>query len=157
MRRRILIGPILLAVLAILTCEDRLTRHRGHVQAAERAQAPIFEVDPIWPKPLPHHWILGAAIGVSVDAQDHIWIVHRPGSVEEKERYLTWNPPAGDCCAPAPAVLEFDEDGTLIGSWGGPGQGYEWPVSLHGITVDYKGNLDWRQRSWFVDDANSAN
>ena len=45
--------------------------------------APSFEVDPFWPKPLPNHWVLGSTIGVSVDAQDHVWIIHRPGSVED--------------------------------------------------------------------------
>ena len=42
---------------------------------------------------------------------------------------------------PAPPVLEFDQAGNLIGHWGGPGQGYDWPDSNHGITVDYKGNV----------------
>ena len=42
---------------------------------------------------------------------------------------------------PAPPVLEFDQAGNLIGHWGGPGQGYDWPESNHGITVDYKGNV----------------
>src|SRR5687767_5469282 len=46
-------------------------------------QAPIFEVDPFWPRPLPNHWVLGSTIGLSVDAQDHVWIIHRPGTVED--------------------------------------------------------------------------
>jgi len=29
----------------------------------------------------------------------------------------------------------------LVKSWGGPGAGYDWPDSNHGITVDYKGNV----------------
>ena len=35
----------------------------------------------------------------------------------------------------------FDPDGNLVRSWGGPGPGYEWPQSNHGIHVDYKGNV----------------
>ena len=50
-------------------------------------QAPRFEVDPMWPKPLPNHWVIGATIGVAVDANDHIWIIHRAGSLEAKEQY----------------------------------------------------------------------
>ena len=50
--------------------------------------APRFEVDPMWPKPLPNHWVLGMTIGVSVDAQDHIWIIHRGGSLDPKEVYM---------------------------------------------------------------------
>ena len=103
--------------------------------------APRFEVDPMWPKPLPNHWVIGNAIGVSADAQDHIWIIHRAGSLEAKEVYATANPPAAECCTPAPPVLEFDQAGNLLASWGGPGPGYEWPDSNHGITMDYKGNV----------------
>jgi hypothetical protein len=60
--------------------------HEARVAAQSRgaaAQAPIFEVDPYWPKPLPNHWVLGSTIGLSVDAQDHVWIIHRPATVED--------------------------------------------------------------------------
>jgi DNA-binding beta-propeller fold protein YncE len=76
-----------------------------------------------------------------VDAQDHVWIIHRAGSLEPGEVHATTTPPTAQCCAPAPPVLEFDAAGNLIGHWGGPGQGYDWPDSNHGITVDYKGNV----------------
>ena len=103
--------------------------------------APRFEVDPFWPKPLPNHWILGSTIGVSVDAHDHVWIIHRPASLEPGEMHATTNPQTAQCCVPAPPVLEFDPEGNLVGYWGGPGEGYDWPESNHGITVDYKGNV----------------
>ncbi len=116
-----------------------LLEKKAIVQAAA-VQAPRFEVDPLWPKPLPNHWgDIGATIGVSVDASDHIWIVHRffEGSLERMEQYSSTNPPSADCCAPAPPVLEFNEAGDLLASWGGPGQGYDWPgVGTTGITVD---------------------
>jgi DNA-binding beta-propeller fold protein YncE len=105
------------------------------------AQAPVFEVDPFWPKPLPNHWVLGSTIGVAVDAADHVWIIHRPDTVEDNFKAATFNPPIGICCTPAPPVLEFDAAGKLVRSWGGPGTGYEWPESNHGITVDFKGNI----------------
>ena len=104
-------------------------------------QAPMFEVDPLWPKPLPNHWVLGRTIGVSIDSKNHVWIVHRVGTLEPGEKHATTTPPIAQCCAPAPPVLEFDEAGNLLRSWGGPGDGYDWPESLHGITVDYKGNV----------------
>ena len=113
----------------------------GVLLHAATPQAPRFEVDAFWPKPLPNHWILGQTIGVSVDAQDHIWIIHRPGSIEPGEHHLTANPPISQCCAAAPPVLEFDQAGNLIASWGGPGKGYDWPISNHGITVDWEGNV----------------
>ena len=76
-----------------------------------------------------------------MDGNDHIWIIHRAGSLERMETYAAANPPASECCSPAPPVLEFDEEGNLIGHWGGPGNGYDWPLSNHGITIDYKGNV----------------
>ena len=33
-------------------------------------------------------------------------------------------------------MLEFDPEGNLVGHWGGPGEGYDWPTSNHGITID---------------------
>jgi len=117
-----------------------ILQRRAVVEAAG-VQAPKFEVDPLWPKPLPNHWVVGNVIGVAVDAQDHVWIVHRGAALERMETYAAQNPPAADCCSAAPPVLEFNEAGDLIGHWGGPGQGYDWPDTNHGITVDYKGNV----------------
>ena len=140
MRRDFYVAVALLALLVALGAGSALLEKKAVVEAAA-VQAPRFEVDPMWPKPLPNHWLMGNVIGVSADSQDHIWIIHRAGSLERMELYATTNPPASECCAPAPPVLEFDEAGNLIGHWGGPGQGYEWPASNHGITVDYKGNV----------------
>jgi len=41
---------------------------------------PKYEVDPFWPK-MPPQWILGQVAGLSIDAQDHIWILQRPWSL----------------------------------------------------------------------------
>src|SRR5215468_5919558 len=67
-------------------------------QGSAAAQAPIFEIDPYWPKPLPNHWVLGSVIGVSVDAQDHVWIIHRPQTVEDNFKAAEMSPPVGVCC-----------------------------------------------------------
>jgi DNA-binding beta-propeller fold protein YncE len=125
----------IIATLALITYWQR-----PQVQAAT-AQAPRFEVDPMWPKPLPNHWVVGPVIGVSVDSRDHVWILHRQASLEVKEQYATMTPKASICCAAAPPVLEFNPQGDLVGSWGGEGKGYNWPSSNHGIDVDYKGNV----------------
>ena len=113
----------------------------GAAVAGPAAEAPDFEVDPFWPKPLPNHWVLGSTIGVAVDDQDHVWIIHRPGSVDDNFKAAALTPPMGRCCTPAPPVLEFDQEGNLLRHLGGPGSGYEWPISNHGITVDHKGNV----------------
>jgi DNA-binding beta-propeller fold protein YncE len=120
-----------LACLVLLVCAAR----------AANVTAPRFEVDFTWPKPLPNHWILGQSVGVTVDSEDHVWIVHRPATLEDNETHAAANPPIAHCCAPAPPILEFDQAGNLLRHWGGPGDGYDWPRSGHGITVDYKGNV----------------
>jgi len=108
----------------------------------DQAQAPNFEVDPFWPKPLPGNWLLGSVMGVAVDARDHVFVVHRMDSFNARtETGATSDPPIAECCASAPAVLEFDPEGNLAGSWGGPGQGYTWPAENHGIAVDPQGNI----------------
>ncbi len=105
--------------------------------------APRFEVDPSFPKPLPNHWVLGMSVGVGVDNQDHVWIVHRPPTISANERGADQSPPTGTCCTAAPPVLEFDQAGNVLRHWGGPVEGapYEWPVSNHGISIDTKGNV----------------
>ncbi|HVY63402.1 MAG TPA: hypothetical protein VHH11_01120 [Gammaproteobacteria bacterium] len=104
--------------------------------------APRFEVDPFWPKPLPNHWLLGSAVGVAVDSRDHVWIIHRQASLNPRtEAGVPLTSPPGECCSAAPPVLEFDPEGNLVGSWGGPGPGYDWPKSNHGIAVDQMDNV----------------
>ncbi|MBZ5660851.1 MAG: hypothetical protein LAO08_10630 [Acidobacteriia bacterium] len=140
MNRKIVIGVAFTGLVVALGIGSAALEKRAKVEAAA-VQAPMFEVDPLWPKPLPNHWLMGMTIGVSVDAQDNIWIIHRQGSLEPGERHATTNPPIAMCCAPAPPVLEFDQAGNLLHHWGGPGKGYDWPDSNHGITIDYKGNV----------------
>jgi hypothetical protein len=131
---------------------------------AQSKQAPIFEVDPWWPQPLPNHWVTGSTIGLSVDAQDNVWTIHRPNSVEDNFKAAdlmvgdargrddearpgapstgpTTPTPIGKCCKVAPPVLVYDQAGKLVKSWGGPGKGYDWPDSNHGLTVDRQGNV----------------
>ena len=102
---------------------------------------PMFEVDPFWPKPMPNNWLLGSTIGVAVDSRDHVWVVHR-GNLGANEMPAALDPPfAAECCFPAPPILEFDPEGNLVGHWGGPGEGYDWPDSNHGIAVDSMDNV----------------
>ena len=98
--------------------------------------AQTFQVDPFWPKPLPNRWILGQVSGIATDRFDRIWVVHRPGSLTPREVAAAQKPPEAKCCVAAPPVLVFDSSGNLLFSWGGPGAGYQWPQSEHGIFVD---------------------
>jgi hypothetical protein len=102
-------------------------------QTAMPRQVPTFRVDPFWPKPLPNRWIVGAVAGVAVDKRDHVWITHRPSTLQPNETRSIWKA--------APSVLEFAADGSLLSAWGGPGAGYDWPQLEHGIYVDEKDNV----------------
>ena len=139
--RKIVAVAAFAAVTVGLGIGQALLQRQAEAQG-ESVQAPRFEVDPLWPKPLPNNWVLGWTIGVWVDEQDYVWIIHRGASgLNKNEIGAEVNPPIAECCRTAPPVLVFDPDGNLVRAWGGPGPGYEWPQSNHGIHVDYKGNV----------------
>ena len=112
------------------------TFDRPHPIRPVLADTPRFRVDPFWARQLPNNWILGQVSGVAVDERDHVWIVHRPRTLDARQRGEE-----GMCCVPAPPVIEFSPDGTVRRSWGGPGEGFEWPESEHGIHVDQHGHV----------------
>lgn len=95
--------------------------------AGAAAAVPKFQPDPSWPK-VPAKWKLGDVSSIGVDAQNRIWVLHRPRTL-----------PASDAALAAPPVLVFDAAGNFIQAWGGSGNGYEWPQREHGIHIDYKG------------------
>lgn len=137
-KRNIILGAGLLAAIGILgVAQARLDA----VVQSQMVQAPKFEVDPYWPKPIPNGWIYGNVIGVTVDAADHVFIVHRGVSGDEANGEGP-NPIAA-CCSSAPPVLEFDVEGNLVNAWGGPpaDSSYVWPNSNHGLGVDDEGNI----------------
>ncbi len=105
----------------------------GDSTAQRGENIPRFEVDPLWPNQLPNQWIIGAVAGVAVDSRDHVWIVHRPSTLQPNELRSEW--------VAAPPVLEFDPAGNVVAAWGGPGPRYEWPELEHGIYVDARDNV----------------
>jgi hypothetical protein len=136
MKRALIVGGSVVALVAV----------SGTPNFAQRGStAPKFEVEPLWPKPFPvaKHWILGSVTGVAVDAQDHIWVVHRGvDSLQNNEKGPTLEPWASSCCYAAPQVLEFDAAGNLLRNWDPKGgSGYEWPANPSGIAIDAQGNV----------------
>ena len=94
---------------------------------ADAGEVPQFEWDPAWPQmPLPNGWIIGGAMGVAIDANDNIWTLHNPGNISPLEAAAAADPPRALCCTPAPSIVGFDQDGSFVDAWGGPGEGYEW-------------------------------
>lgn len=114
-----------LAVMALLGMNESCRNAAAQSKPAPMHQIPKFHADPSWPK-IPSGWMLGQVSSVACDEQGHVWVLQRPETVRVGQK-------------PAPPVLEFDQAGNYIQGWGGPGDGYDWPVSEHGIFVDYKG------------------
>ncbi len=125
--KRIICRQIASVALAVIAAVGAIGSSPAAAQSkpALTHQVPKFRVDPSWPK-IPNGWTLGQVSSVASDEQDHIWVLQRPRTVRAGQKQ-------------APPVLEFDQAGNYIQGWGGPGAGYDWPVSEHGIFVDYKG------------------
>jgi DNA-binding beta-propeller fold protein YncE len=134
---RTILGTALALLLAALPA---MAQQQAPPQAPP--QAPRYEVDAAWPKPLPNRWGLGQVAGVATDAQDHVWIIHRPRTMTEDERGATLSPPRSECCVPAPSVIEFDQEGNVEQAWGGLGHHPSWPDNEHGIYIDPQ-NFVW--------------
>jgi hypothetical protein len=137
--RRALLGAgiaLIVAIGGVLALRER----SANAQAG-RQQVPLFEPDPLWSQALPNKWVTGAIGGIAVDSHDHVWVFHREASIPDGEKAASLTPPQAECCIPAPAVLEFDPNGRFLQAWGGPGQGYEWPTTQHGIFVDTNDNV----------------
>ncbi len=86
---------------------------------------PRFAVDAAWPPRLPNGWVMGDASSIAVDGRDHVFVLSRPRTVAPERQTQA-----------APAVMEFDARGAFVKGWGGPGTGYDWPDTEHGIYVD---------------------
>src|SRR5687767_7339824 len=112
-----------LALLVVLSVD----RFESPAEAQQAAVVPAFKGDAAWPT-IPGDIAVGEVSSVAVDSRDHIWVLHRPRTVPEARRAMA-----------APAVLEFDGTGKLLASWGGDGQGYDWPEREHGIFADTRG------------------
>jgi DNA-binding beta-propeller fold protein YncE len=139
--RKTVLAVALISAIVALGIGQAVLDNSAEAAAAQQVQAPMFEVDPFWPKPLPNHWVIGNAIGVGVDSRDHVFIVHRSNLINPRETGASGSAPTSECCVAAPPVLEFDPEGNLVASWGGPGTGYTWPGSNHGINIDHKQNV----------------
>src|SRR6202051_425904 len=120
-QRKLVYGGALAAGALVIAAGQAVLQNTATAQQA-MVEVPIFEVDPLWPKPLPNEGLLGMTIGVSVDAQDNVWIVHRGSStLNNNEKGSELNPPVAACCKSAPPVLGLNQRGDLGRSWRGPG------------------------------------
>src|SRR5580698_7976353 len=128
------------ALAVTVGCAVVLLERSVNAQAG-RQQVPRFEPDPLWSQALPNKWVTGQVGGVAVDSHDNVWVFHREATIPDGEKAASLTPPQAECCLPAPPVLEFDTNGKFLQAWGGPGPGYEWFTSEHGIFIDSKDNV----------------
>jgi DNA-binding beta-propeller fold protein YncE len=123
-------STVLIALVVVAGMAGKWLSGAALAAQAANAQArslPIFEVDRAWPK-VPAKWKLGDASSFAVDAQDNVWLLHRPRTLKPDQAAMA-----------APPVIVFDTAGNFIKAWGGAGSGYEWPEREHGLHIDYKG------------------
>jgi sugar lactone lactonase YvrE len=139
--RKLLIGAIpLFASAGVLAAQAN--PKTATKAASAGAQGPTFEVAMLWPKPMPNRWILGSVTGLAIDSKDHIFVLSIPDYFTARtEIGSSTNPPTGECCSASPAVLEYDAGGTVVGHWGGAGQGTEWPTTASGLAIDPSGDI----------------
>ena len=71
-------------------------------QAVDHNGAPMFKVDPFWPKPLPNRWSMQQVTGIFVDQNDHIWFLNRAAKADPDEVGGENN--RIDCCIRGPEL-----------------------------------------------------
>ena len=129
-----------LGVCAVLVFASSPARsQRQPVQAVDEGGAPIFKVDPFWPKPLPNRWSMQQVTGIHVDSLDHIWFLNRGAVAEGDEIGGGGTPSRIECCVRGPEAIELDQDGNVVHAWGGPGYHPLWPTALQTVIADTKG------------------
>jgi hypothetical protein len=108
---------------------------------------PQYEVDPFWTK-FPDNWVVGPLGGTCVDAQDHVFVLHRQEGLTEATVAASSRFDGDRTRIKAPPVMEFDPQGNLVNSWGDTKVLGNY---LHDCLVDKEGNV-WiaAARSGFV-------
>ena len=108
-RRNLVIGGTLVGAIALLAVGQATLEG---VVRSQTVEAPLFQVDPYWPKPLPNGWLYGTVIGVATTATDDVIILHRQNITANTEDGAQQDPPIAECCRTAPPVVQFDAQWT---------------------------------------------
>jgi hypothetical protein len=131
-----------LALSTIWVGFSQARQKRPPKQAVDAQGAPVFRVDPFWPKPLPNRWSMQQVTGLYVEQKtNHIWFLNRGAAADGDEIGGGDNPPRIDCCVRGPELIELDQEGNVVSAWGGPGYIPQWPTGLQTVIVDRQGNV----------------
>ena len=136
----------LVCAVALTACggspqtQNQATEGQG-AQTLDAQGAPIYRVDPFWPKPLPNKWSMQQIVDIAVDKDDHVWIINRPVDARPDEVGAGLNPPRQECCVVGPVIIEFDPEGNALNAWGGPDYHPGWPGRLQTMGVDRDRNI----------------
>jgi len=108
-------------------------------QVVDANGAPVYRVDPFWPKTLPNKWSMQQVTGIGVDDMDHVWFLNRQNAPDPLEIIAESDERAVLCCVLGPEVIEVDQDGNVVNAWGGPGYHPKWPTGLQTVIPDSQG------------------
>src|SRR6202035_6090870 len=97
------------------------------VPPAHSEGAPVYKVDPFWPKRLPNKWSMQQIVDIYVDKEDHVWVINRASDARPDELGAATTPPRTECCILGPEIVEFDTDGSVLRAWGGKDYVPGWP------------------------------
>ena len=75
----------LLILLTVFTAALLIATASLGIGVQSTLKAPQFSVDPNWPQ-IPNNWVLGEVTSISVDRNDHIWVLHG-GRLEGQSLY----------------------------------------------------------------------
>ena len=131
-------GVFAIAVVLALSAGVAVKTQGSARQAVDKDGAPMFKVDPFWPKPLPNKWGMQQVTGIGIDpSNDHVWFLNRAAAANPDET-------GGangrlECCIQGPELIEVDADGNVVHAWGEKGKTEKWPTALQTVIVDSKG------------------
>ena len=136
-RSRVHLVVFVMGCILILAAGSIQRAQQRQRQAVDSNGAPLFKVDPFWPKPLPNRWGMQQVTGIFVDQNDHIWFLNRAAKADPDEVGGENN--RIDCCIRGPELIELDQEGNVAHAWGGPGYHPLWPTALQTVLVDRQG------------------
>lgn len=138
LQRNAIAAASVLAALLTVSAGTPVQAQVVEGQAVDENGAPLYRVDPFWPKSLPNNWSMQQVTGIGVDDQDIVWFLNRPNAPDPLEIIAESDPRAVLCCVLGPEVIAVDQEGDVVHAWGGPDYP-GWPAGLQTVIADSQG------------------